>query len=107
VQFSGIQQSILSFDVFMCYREGASSLNYLIETPFQTRIVELLIDNVHVCVQRLLLSVDLCCQLLFLFLKRLPTKRNIEVGKLQCRYTDVQCNWFKGIGSVVILIAEP
>ena len=29
-------------------REGASSLNYLIETPFQTRIVELLITNVEV-----------------------------------------------------------
>lgn len=29
-------------------REGASSLNYLIETPFQTRIVELLINNVEV-----------------------------------------------------------
>lgn len=29
-------------------REGASSLNYLIETPFQTRIVELLIINAEV-----------------------------------------------------------
>jgi hypothetical protein len=28
--------------------EGASSLNYLIETPFQTRIIELMIDNVEV-----------------------------------------------------------
>jgi len=32
----------------MVDREGASSLNYLIETPFQTRTVELLINNVEV-----------------------------------------------------------
>jgi len=35
-------------DEFLVNREGASSLNYLIETPFQTRIIELLITNVEV-----------------------------------------------------------
>ena len=46
-----IVQSSARSNLSVCYdRQGASSLNYLIETPFQTRIVELLINNVEVSV---------------------------------------------------------
>jgi len=44
-------------------REGASSLNYLIETPFQTRIVELLIINAEVSESEL----TLCFKYFYLY----------------------------------------
>ena len=44
---------------FCCCSEGASSLNSLIETPHQTRIVELMILNVEVRFFCFLLSVNL------------------------------------------------